>query len=111
MITISSDVIRGCNDTIILSILEKNSTYAYDISKQIRAISGEKYIIKETTLYSALNRMEKNGFVTSFDRIAENGKKRTYYQITPMGSSYYTSKCQEWNLTRNVIELFIGTPD
>ena len=62
MSEISSDVIRGYNDTMILSILIKEPSYGYEISKQIKKISEEKYIIKETTLYSAFTRMEKNGY-------------------------------------------------
>ena len=66
MIEISSDVIRGYNDTMILNILMKEPSYGYEISKQIRSISDEKYIIKETTLYSAFTRMEKKGHIESF---------------------------------------------
>ena len=61
MVEISSDVIRGYNDTMILFILMEEPSYGYEISKKIRALSEEKYIIKETTLYSAFTRMEKNG--------------------------------------------------
>ncbi len=107
---ISSDVIRGYNDTMILFILKKGHSYGYEISKQIKSISDEKYLIKETTLYSAFTRMEKNGFIESF--IADpgpngNGKKRTYYRITELGESYYKEKCTEWQLTKDVIERFI----
>ena len=71
-------------------------------------ISHEKYIVKETTLYSAFTRMEKNGYITSFPGVGENGgKKRTYYQITDEGRLYYQSKCEEWALTKEVIEKFI----
>ena len=81
MIEISSDVIRGYNDTMILFILMEEPSYGYEISKKIRALSKEKYIIKETTLYSAFTRMEKNGYVESYSQNADNGKKRTYYKI------------------------------
>ena len=54
---ISSDIIRGYNDTIILYLLLEGPSYGYEISKRIREISMEKYIIKETTLYSAFNRL------------------------------------------------------
>ena len=60
MAGISSDVIRGYNDTMILYLLFQEPSYAYEISKQIKAITDEKYIIKETTLYAAFNRLEKN---------------------------------------------------
>ena len=66
MVNISSDVIRGYNDTIILYLLLDRPSYGYEISKQIRLISEEKYVIKETTLYSAFTRLEKNGYITSF---------------------------------------------
>jgi len=110
MIEISSDVIRGYNDTIILYILKNEPSYGYEISKNIREISDGKYVIKETTLYSAFTRMEKNGYIESF--IADpdpegNGKKRTYYRVTETGEAYYKEKCAEWKLTKEVVEKFI----
>ncbi len=110
MATISSDVIRGYNDTMILSILIKEPSYGYEISKQIKKITDEKYVIKETTLYSAFTRMEKNGYIESFvaDPDPEgNGKKRTYYRVTDSGRDFYNTKCEEWELTKEVIERFI----
>ena len=110
MTEISSDVIRGYNDTMILYLLEKEPSYGYEISKQIRSISDEKYLIKETTLYSAFTRMEKNGYIESFTMEQDpegNGKKRTYYRITDSGREYYRSKCDEWSLTKEVVESFI----
>lgn len=108
MTSISSDVIRGYNDTMILYLLLNNPSYGYEISKQIRQMTNEKYIIKETTLYSAFNRMEKNGYVTSFSSSEANGKRRTYYQITDAGRAYYNEKCEEWALTKDVIERFVS---
>lgn len=107
MTRISSDVIRGYNDTIILYLLLEKPSYGYEISKQIRNMTDEKYIIKETTLYSAFNRMEKNGYVTSFSSSEDGGKRRTYYEITELGRAYYREKCEEWALTKDVIERFI----
>ena len=82
-------------------------SYGYEISKKIRALSEEKYLIKETTLYSAFTRMEKNGYVESYSQNADNGKKRTYYKITESGKNYYREKCLEWALTKEVVENFI----
>ena len=50
MVEISSDVIRGYNDTMILYILRNAPSYGYEISKQIKQLSDGKYVIKETTL-------------------------------------------------------------
>ena len=108
MAGISSDIIRGYNDTIILYLLLDKPSYGYEISKQIKALSNNKYIMKETTLYSAFTRLEKNGYITSFPDAGENGgKKRTYYSITDAGREYYQARCDEWSLTKEVIENFI----
>lgn len=104
---ISSDVIRGYNDTMILYLLLDTPSYGYEISKRIKALSNDKYVIKETTLYSAFTRMEKNGYIESFYDDAENGKRRTYYRITDAGRVYYREKCEEWLLTKEVVENFI----
>lgn len=104
---ISSDVIRGYNDTIILYLLKQEPSYGYEISKQIRQISEEKYVIKQTTLYSAFTRMEKNGYIESFFGNETGGKRRTYYRITEEGLQYYQEKCEEWAVTKEVIDKFV----
>ena len=104
---ISSDVIRGYNDTMILFLLLDEPSYGYELSKSIREITQDKYVIKETTLYSAFTRLEKNGYIESFTQEAENGKKRIYYRVTPQGREYYQKKCEEWSLTKDVVERFI----
>lgn len=104
---ISSDIIRGYNDIIILYLLTEDSSYGYEISKNIRQITKEEYVIKETTLYSAFTRLEKNGFIESYFGEETQGKRRTYYKITKEGMKYYQDKCEEWKVTKEVVNKFI----
>lgn len=103
---ISSDIIRGYNDIIILFLLLEKPSYGYEISKNIKELSKGKYVIKETTLYSAFNRLEKNKYIESFPGTKTNGKKRIYYKITDLGRLYYNEKNQEWKLVKEIIEKF-----
>lgn len=103
---ISSDGIRGYNDMIILCLMLQEPSYGYAISREIKARTNGSYIIKETTLYSAFTRLEKNGYIESFFGNETNGKRRTYYRITDLGKEYYREKCREWDLTRDVVEKF-----
>lgn len=103
---ISSDVIRGYNDTIILSLLIESDSYGYQISKEIQMRTQGHYIMKETTLYSTFNRLEKNGFIESYPGEETFGKKRTYFHITKKGKAYYAEKCVEWKLTKDVVNVF-----
>ena len=104
---ISSDVIRGYTDTIILSLLRNEPGYGYEISQQISEITEQKYVMRETTLYSAFNRLEQNGCLRSFYGTESNGKRRTYYEITPAGRAYLEEKLAEWELTKEIIEKII----
>ena len=108
MAGISSDVIRGYNDTMILRILLDAPSYGYEISKEITRRSDGKYRIKETTLYSAFTRLERNGLTESYSDVGkENGKRRTYYRLTEAGRQYYREKCEEWQLTKDVVGRFV----
>ncbi len=104
---ISSDIIRGYNDTIILSTLLTEDSYGYEIAQTIERISEGKYKIKETTLYSCINRLLKQGYLESY-RVTDDisVRKRIYYHITKKGFVYYYDKCKEWELTRDVINRF-----
>lgn len=103
---ISSDVIRGYNDTIILHLLTRGDSYGYQISKEIQSRSQGAYNIKETTLYSAFNRLEKQGYIASYHGQETFGRQRTYYKITRLGRDYYREKCQEWRVTKELIDRF-----
>lgn len=104
---ISSDVIRGYSDPIILFLLMERDSYGYEVSKSIREISEEKYTMKETTLYSAFTRLQKNGYIESYSGSAVQGRRRTYYRITEKGREYYQTKCEEWKLTKDVVSRFM----
>lgn len=104
---ISSDIIRGYNDTILLCMLLEKESYGYEISKSIKEITESKYVIKETTLYSAFSRLEKNGYIESYSGDESNGKRRTYYKITTSGKEYYQKKCIEWEITKEVVDKFV----
>jgi DNA-binding PadR family transcriptional regulator len=55
---ISSDVIRGYTISMILYLLLDQASYGYEISGNIRNLTADRYIMKETTLYSAFTRLE-----------------------------------------------------
>lgn len=104
---IGSDVMRGYNELMILSLLLKQDSYGYEISRQIKEKSNEKYVMKETTLYSAFTRLEKMGYIESYYGTETNGKRRTYYKITPTGFALYQEKCEEWSLVKEVVDQFV----
>jgi PadR family transcriptional regulator PadR len=104
---ISSDVIRGYIDVMILRVLHDEDSYGYEISKRITNISEDVYTMKETTLYSAFSRLEKLQYLRSYPGSFSGGRERTYYALTEDGKDYYKQKCSEWALTKTLIAKFI----
>ncbi len=104
---ISSEIIRGYIDTMILFVLIEGDSYGYSILKRITELSQEEYTIKETTLYSAFSRLEKTGAISSYPGEITHGKPRTYYKVSGIGIELYKQKCQEWSSVQKVISNFI----
>lgn len=104
---ISADAIRGYVDLMVLSLLRARPSYAYELAQQISAVTGAEYTIKQTTLYSAVKRLEGSGLVTSFSGISESGKPRTYYRISPDGLEHLGQKVAEWQATKSVVDRFL----
>ncbi len=104
---ISSDVMRGFNDTLILSLLQNGDSYGYDLSRQITERSKGTYTIKETTLYSALNRLEKNACIVSYTGGIINGRERIYFKITKTGKKYLSEKKIEFEEIIVLMQNFI----
>ena len=69
--------------------------------------SGGAYTMRETTLYAAFNRLERLGYVTSYQGTETFGRKRTYYTITDAGRQFYREKCEEWHVLRHIMQSFI----
>lgn len=104
---ISAEAMRGHIDLMLLSLVKSGPSYAYEMAKQIENRSGGAYQIKQTTLYSALKRLEGTGHVASFPGTSKSGKHRTYYRITEIGTELLSSKCSEWQHTKELVDQFV----
>lgn len=81
---LSSDLLRGHTDTIVLSILQKGDSYGYEIYKTILEKTDDQYELKEATLYSSYRRLEKEGLIVAYWGTNLKGRRK-YYRITEKG--------------------------
>lgn len=108
---ISSDLIRGHVDTIVLGLLSTGDRYGYEIVKAVASLSEGSYELKEPTLYSALRRMEGSGFVTAYWGEETQGGRRKYYRITAEGRSAYQRNLDDWQRARVLIDRLVTGED
>lgn len=105
--TISTDLIRGHTDTIILNILRQGDSYGYEIFKRILQLSNNRYELKEATLYTAFRRLEKDGDITSYWGDETQGGRRKYYRITAQGQEHYEQNVLDWDFAKDILETLI----
>ncbi|MDF2652594.1 MAG: PadR family transcriptional regulator [Paenibacillus sp.] len=104
---ITSDLIRGHTDSIILKLLLSGDKYGYEISKLVQVISGGEYELKEATMYSSLKRLEQEECITSYWGDETQGGRRKYYRITDKGKEAFKNNKLNWEHAKTILDLLI----
>ncbi len=105
--SITSDMIRGHTDTIILAQLMRGDSYGYRINRAIEVKTAGQYELKEATLYTAFRRLEQMGLITSYWGDENTGARRRYYSITQAGAQAYYGMLAEWDHSKVLIETLV----
>jgi Predicted transcriptional regulators len=105
--SITSDVIRGHTEPIILSHLIEKDSYGYQINKEIMEKTDNLYELKEATLYSAFRRLEQAKLIMSYWGDEEVGARRRYYAITDKGRETYLEYKKDWNYAKAIIDKLL----
>lgn len=89
-------------ELLILSIIEKEESYGYQISQQLKTISN----LKDSALYPVLKRLSENGFVEVYDQQYQ-GRNRKYYRMTAAGVDYYQMLVQAWKEYTDTVQSIV----
>jgi PadR family transcriptional regulator PadR len=112
VLEVNKEVLKGHIDTLILSLLHSKDMYGYELAKLVREKSGERFELKEGTLYLSLKRLEKNNWIYSYWGDEQGpGGRRKYYKITPSGEEAFEQKLSEWRFVKGIIDLFVEGGD
>ncbi len=108
--SISSDLIRGHINTIILRSLYERDKYGYEIISDIERKSHNQYSLKQPTLYSALKRLESQGYILAYWKSDEvsSGGRRKYFTLTDSGREITEKNLAEWEYSRTIIDSLIS---
>ena len=88
--------IAGSSTMLILSLVEREDMYGYEMIIELARRSQDTFQMKEGTLYPILHTLEKEKCLTSYQQMAPTGRMRKYYRITPLGRKLLTEKRAEW---------------
>ena len=104
---LSSDLLRGHTDTVVLRILMRGDAYGFEIYNRILEKTGDQYELKETTLYSSYKRLEESGCIVSYWGDETQGARRKYYQITEKGREVFEQNMRDWKFTQKIIKRLL----
>jgi PadR family transcriptional regulator, regulatory protein PadR len=112
MTDIDGDILKGNTLTLILSLVEEQPMYGFQIAKEIGRRSEGALRFREGLLYPALHQLEKEGLVESEWVFSNQGPRRKYYKLTSKGKGEAEKqRSRWWAFSRAMNQVLKGHPD
>src|SRR5512133_3470923 len=92
----SIDLLQGTLDLLILKILALQPSHGWAIAQRIQQISSNVLQVGQGSLYPALHRLEKQGWVESEWAISEAGRRAKFYALTKVGRKHMERELSQW---------------
>lgn len=92
------ELLQGTLDLLILQTLQWGTQHGHGIAQAIRNRSGDLLVIETGSLYPALHRLERQGWLASKWKTSENNQRAKYYSLSPAGKKQLASEQSKWQL-------------
>ena len=100
-------LLRGTLDMLVLKALVARARHGYDIARWIQATSNEVLAVEEGSLYPALHRMERRGWIASEWGQSESNRKAKFYKLTRAGRTQLATEVDTWETLSRAITLIL----
>ena len=107
--TEKTDLLQGTLDMLILRIVGLGPVHGYGISQRIRQISKEVLQVQQGSLYPALHRLEKRGWLAADWGDSENGRQAKFYRLSTEGRRQLATEEASWNRLSEAVDLIMRT--
>ncbi len=104
-----SDLLQGTLDMLILKIVALGPVHGYGISQRIRQISKEVLQVQQGSLYPALHRLEKRGWLEADWGESDNGRQAKFYKMSAKGRKQLAAEESNWRRLSDAVSLIMQT--
>ena len=104
-----TDALRGSLDLLVLKTLSLQPMHGWGISQRVQQISDGVLEVNQGSLYPALQRLEKDGLVTSEWGTTDNNRQARYYRLTAAGKRALGNEVESWKRFAAALEGVLGT--
>jgi PadR family transcriptional regulator, regulatory protein PadR len=101
------DLVQGTLDFLILKAIELEPKHGWGIAKRIQQISGEVLKVPQGSLYPALYRLERQGWITARIGETDSGREVKFYSLTRSGRAHLKREIETWDRLSGAINLAI----
>jgi transcriptional regulator len=104
----AADVLQGTLDLLVLKALSLEPMHGWGISQRIQQLSADALEVGQGSLYPALYRLEKRGWIKGAWRQTENNREARYYDLTRAGKRALGAEVEEWRRFAAAVDLVIA---
>ncbi len=104
-----TDLLQGTLDLLILKVVALGSIHGYGISQRIQQISKDVLQVQQGSLYPALHRLEKRGWLEAEWGESENGRQAKFYRLSAVGRRQLAAEEASWNRLSEAVALILQT--
>jgi len=105
------DLLQGTLDMLILQILRRGPQHGYGVAQAIRVGSEELLQVETGSLYPALHRLDKRGWIRSKWGTTENNQRAKFYELTAAGKKQLTAERNRWRQLTGAIAQLMRPPE
>src|SRR3954449_6535052 len=98
-----AEVVRGTLEMLALKLLNEESMHGWGLSLRLREISRDVFDVNQGSLYPALQRMLRRGWIRAEWRASENNRRARYYAITREGQKQLEAEIADWERTSGAV--------
>ena len=91
-----SDLVQGTLDLLILKTISLEPKHGWAIAKRIQQISNEVLQVQQGSLYPALHRLERRGWIKAKWGASDNNRRAKFYELTKTGRKQLETEESEW---------------
>jgi len=103
-----TDLLQGTLDLLILRVVALEPIHGWAIAQRIKQISRDVLQVRQGTLYPALHRLERQGWIRARWGESENNRRAKFYSLTREGRKYLESEESSWSRISEAINLVLA---
>jgi transcriptional regulator len=98
-----AEVLQGTLEMLALKLLALEPMHGWGLSIRLRDISRDVFDVNQGSLYPALQRMKRRGWITAEWRSSDNNRRARFYSITSEGEKQLAAEVEEWQRTSGAV--------